>query len=135
GEGALRTSRGRSWRLTCARSAPSWATSPWPCWKIAERFDTVAVGVRAELLRRPVEADAAGAAVLAHRLKPSSRAVGALPLGAACEMLELTGGAGRSDRVAPLVAGVGDALHAALASMRRWRGAQVPAAEMPRWVL
>lgn len=103
--------------------------------EIVECFDTVAVGVRAELLRLAVEADAAGAAMLAHRLKSSSRAVGALPLGAACEMLELNGGAGRSDRVAPLVAGVVDALDAALASMRRWRGAQVPAAEMPRWVL
>ncbi|MGY1457361.1 Hpt domain-containing protein [Luteimonas sp. A534] len=104
--------------------------------EIVACFDTVATGMRAELLRAAADADAAAAAMLAHRLKSSSRSVGALPLGALCETLDEHGEAGRSDMVAPLVAEVVDAMDAALAAMRCWRGAQTPAAvQMTRYAL
>ncbi|GGK07737.1 Hpt domain-containing protein [Luteimonas terricola] len=96
--------------------------------EIVAYFDTVATGMRAGLLRAAADADAGGAAMLAHSLKSSARSVGALPLGVLCAELEEHGEAGRSDMVAPLVGDVVDAIDAALAAMRCWRGAQAPAA-------
>jgi HPt (histidine-containing phosphotransfer) domain-containing protein len=98
--------------------------------EIVAYFDTVSIGIRAELLQVAAAADPITAAMLAHTLKSSSRAVGALRLGALCEVLEAHGAAGRSDRVAPLVGDVVDALDAALAAMRGWLGAQPPAAPL-----
>ncbi|NLA69105.1 MAG: Hpt domain-containing protein [Gammaproteobacteria bacterium] len=91
-------------------------------------FDTVATGMRAGLLRAAADRDAGAAALLAHSLKSSSRAVGALPLGSLCERLEARAAGGRRDGFAPLVADVVEAMDAALAAMRRWRGTMAAAA-------
>lgn len=98
--------------------------------EIVAYFDAVATGIRADLLRAALAADAGAAGMLAHRLKSSSRSVGAMPLGTLCGVLEEHAEAGRGDMVAPLVQQVVDALDAALDAMRRWRGAQ--AAGAPR---
>ena len=97
--------------------------------EIVAYFDTVATRMRAGLLRAAADADAAAAAMLAHSLKSSSRSVGAIPLGALCAQLEAHGEAGRSEMIAPLVGEVVDAMDAALAAMRCWRGAQALATQ------
>lgn len=98
--------------------------------EIVAYFDTVATGIRAELLRAAANGDAGEAVMLAHRLKSSSRSVGALPLGRLCAMLEEQGGAaGSSEALAAMVSEVVGALDAALAAMRVWRGAQPAAGE------
>lgn len=91
--------------------------------EIVVHFDAMATGMRDELLRAASDTDAGGAAMLAHRLKSSSRSVGALRLGASCSTLEEQVEAGRGDMVEPMVADVVDALDAALAAMRCWSAA------------
>ncbi|MEN1940234.1 response regulator [Luteimonas sp. MJ246] len=99
--------------------------------EIVAYFDTVATGIRAELLRAAASGDAAEAVMLAHRLKSSSRSVGALPLGRLCAVLEDEGATatGSTGSLVSMVADVVDALDAALHAMRGWRGAGPAAAE------
>ena len=92
--------------------------------ELVECFDEVAIGIRAGLLQAAADADAGQAAMLAHSLKSSSRALGALELGDLCALLEADCGSGRSDCIGPGVAGVVAALDAALGAMRGWRAEQ-----------
>jgi HPt (histidine-containing phosphotransfer) domain-containing protein len=98
--------------------------------ELVECFDEVATGIRAGLLQALADCDAGQAAMLAHSLKSSSRALGAMVLGELCAELEAYGGAGRLDRITPAVTAVVGELDAALAAMRHWRAAQAYA---PPW--
>ncbi|MBJ6980369.1 Hpt domain-containing protein [Luteimonas sp. MC1572] len=95
--------------------------------ELVECFDEVATGMRAGLLQAAADGDAGQAAMLAHSLKSSSRALGAMVLGELCAELEAYGGAGRLARIKPAVTAVVGELDAALAAMRHWRAAQPPA--------
>jgi HPt (histidine-containing phosphotransfer) domain-containing protein len=95
--------------------------------ELVECFDEVATGIRAGLLQAAAECDAAQAAMLAHSLKSSSRALGAMALGELCARLEAHGGGGRLERSDPAVTAVVGELDAALAAMRHWRAAQASA--------
>lgn len=89
--------------------------------ELVECFDDVATGIRAGLLQAVADGDAAQAGMLAHSLKSSSRALGAMVLGELCARLEADGGCGRLDRIDPGVTAVVGELDAALAAMRLWR--------------
>lgn len=102
--------------------------------EIVAYFDTVAMEIRAEMLRAAGAGDGVDAVMLAHRLKSSARSVGALPLGELCEALENNGSRGTGEPLAQRIASVVDALDAALAAMRQWRGARMPADDsMTAW--
>ena len=103
--------------------------------EILAYFDEVAGGIRAELLQAARAGDAAGAGMLAHRLKSSARSVGAVRLGHVCGRLEEDVEAGRGDLVATRVVDVVDALDAALAAMRRWCAARAEEQVMERYAL
>ncbi|MBJ6984177.1 response regulator [Luteimonas sp. MC1750] len=89
--------------------------------EILAYFDEVATGIRADLLAAAAAGDAAGAGMLAHRLKSSARSVGAAPLGLLCARLEEHAGSVQGAGFAALVDEVVQALDAALVAMRRWR--------------
>ena len=95
--------------------------------ELVECFDEVATGIRAGLLQAVAECDAGQVAMLAHSLKSSSRALGAMVLGELCARLEAHGGGGRLERSDPAVTAVVGELDAALAAMRHWRAAQASA--------
>ncbi|MBB1472189.1 Hpt domain-containing protein [Luteimonas sp. MC1782] len=94
--------------------------------ELVECFDEVATGIRAGLLQAIAQGDAAQVAALAHSLKSSSRAMGAMALGELCAELEAHGGAGRLAGLGPAVTAVVAELDAALAAMRYWRAVQAP---------
>lgn len=89
--------------------------------EILAYFDEVASGMRADLLVAAAAGDAAGAGMLAHRLKSSARSVGATRLGLLCARLEERAAAAQGEDLAALVDNVVQALDAALVAMRRWR--------------
>ena len=102
--------------------------------EIVAYFDTVAMEIRAELLRAAEAGDGTGAVMLAHRLKSSARSVGALPLSEVCDALESDGADGAGEPLERRVAAVVDALDAALAAMRDWRGSRAPTEDsMKAW--
>jgi HPt (histidine-containing phosphotransfer) domain-containing protein len=95
--------------------------------ELVECYDEVATGIRASLLQAAAGADAGQAAMLAHSLKSSSRACGALELGDLCAELEALALGDRRAQLGAAVANVVAALDAALAAMRDWRAARAPA--------
>ena len=99
--------------------------------EIVAYFDSVAGGLRGDLLRAAAAADAREASRIAHSLKSSARSVGALQLGERCAALEAFGiaGGGPGGPLPGRVAGVVEALDAALAAMRDWLGLQAHAAQ------
>jgi HPt (histidine-containing phosphotransfer) domain-containing protein len=95
--------------------------------ELVECYDEVAIGIRAGLLQAAAVGDPGQASMLAHSLKSSSRALGAMALGELCAQLEAHGAAGRLDLVGSGVARVVHELDAAVAAMRDWRAAQLHA--------
>ena len=95
-----------------------------PGLELLDCFDTVARGIREGLLRAAGAGDGGETAMLAHSLKSSARAVGALRLGMLCARLEAQAEGAGAEELAPMVARVVDAVDAALAAMRGWQHAQ-----------
>jgi PAS domain S-box-containing protein len=90
---------------------------------LIEDYRGSALRALADLWAAHAEGDAAGLAAIAHRLKSSSRAVGAVQVGELCAALESAGGGGDAARIDTLMPELADAIEVVAAAIgASWQG-------------